>query len=344
MISSVNIHGFRGFSELKLPGLKRFNLFVGRNNVGKTSVLEAIFALLGAASPDIPVRMHAWRRGSQEVPAGDLAAWLFHDGNTASPIELSCKDAKGSHRLRILMTEPRLVLSSGKHGSASQMTDVFVPHYEFISKSRGNFSLAPEFDGNAVTYPRRKGPFAASVFLTRRYWNISEDAKRFQMLEEQKGEDEAVAFLRALEPNLKRLSVYQRPSGDLALRADIGAPRLVPIEYLGEGTVVLARLVLALLSNPGGCLLVDEIESGLHYDAMKSVWSALMGHAATTDVQVFAATHSLECVEAAHRAASERLEYELAVYRLDRTNGKVKAFHFDQEDINTAITCGLEVR
>ena len=47
MYSSLSIKNFQAFQSLKIDGLKRVNLLTGRNNSGKTSVLEALYLLEG---------------------------------------------------------------------------------------------------------------------------------------------------------------------------------------------------------------------------------------------------------------------------------------------------------
>ena len=47
-------------------------------------------------------------------------------------------------------------------------------------------------------------------------------------------------------------------------------------------------LALALANAKGGVLLVDEIDTGLHYSIMGDMWRMVGKLAATLDVQVFA--------------------------------------------------------
>lgn len=51
MISSFHIEGFRGFQDFQARDLGRVNLFVGANNSGKTSLLEALYLLASRADP-----------------------------------------------------------------------------------------------------------------------------------------------------------------------------------------------------------------------------------------------------------------------------------------------------
>src|SRR5712691_4457737 len=46
MLSSVMVTGYRTFRKLRVEGLGRVNLFVGKNNAGKTSLLDAIELLV----------------------------------------------------------------------------------------------------------------------------------------------------------------------------------------------------------------------------------------------------------------------------------------------------------
>ena len=55
------IRGFRGLSALKLDGLGTINILLGANDVGKTSVLEAVFLLTGLAEPKLSVRLQNGR-------------------------------------------------------------------------------------------------------------------------------------------------------------------------------------------------------------------------------------------------------------------------------------------
>ena len=105
-------------------------------------------------------------------------------------------------------------------------------------------------------------------------------------------------------------------------------------------------LVLALSMSEaiGGLLLVDEIENGLHHSVQEEVFSMLLNLAKSFDVQIFATTHSDECIRAAHRAHAGQSLQDFAYYRLDRINGEVKAVGFDREMLETAIAHNMDPR
>ena len=88
MIESVAIRNFRCFKDLTLHDLKRITLIVGENNSGKTSLLEALFLLLGARNPDISLRLNAWR-GIQQYASNweETWGWLFYGKQMAAAID-----------------------------------------------------------------------------------------------------------------------------------------------------------------------------------------------------------------------------------------------------------------
>ena len=83
-----------------------------------------------------------------------------------------------------------------------------------------------------------------------------------------------MAPLRLLEPRLRRLAVLV--TGDIpVIHGDIGIGRMMPISMMGEGTGRLLSILLAMANAPGGTVLIDEIENGLHHSVLAPVWHAL---------------------------------------------------------------------
>ena len=103
----------------------------------------------------------------------------------------------------------------------------------------------------------------------------------------------------------------------------------------------LARLVFAMSSAKDGVVLVDEIENGFHHSVLKKVWTVIERAAEQFNVQVFATTHSYECVTAAQAALkTDNLRY----LRLDVVDSKVRCVTYTPEAIEAAIRHDLEVR
>ena len=128
------------------------------------------------------------------------------------------------------------------------------------------------------------------------------------------------------------------------IHADVGLGRPIPTGLLGDGTQRVLSMALACGNAMGGTVLVDEIENGVHYSKLPHLWRAIATFAAKFEVQVFATTHSNECLSAAHEVFSENAEYPFRLFRLDRTNGEIKAKSYDRDILETAIESAMEVR
>lgn len=61
IFKEVEINNFRGIKHLFLPNLKQVNLLVGKNNCGKSSVLDALFLLSGFSNPLLILRINQFR-------------------------------------------------------------------------------------------------------------------------------------------------------------------------------------------------------------------------------------------------------------------------------------------
>ena len=351
MLRSVQIDSFRALRQLRLDGLSRVNLL---NGTGKTTELEAIFLLLAAHNPEVSIRLNVLRGADAFTSEADETwGWLFHDKDSATPVSLEAQDDGVIAKLVLSLTPAAEILRQvdaarrpGQARASASPSTASMPSELVFEFSRNGLHMRTSalHAGDRVDLAGSAAlAFPASFFLSTHQRNSDEDARRFAKLEEQGRDSEVVAVLRILEPRLKRLSIYTT-GGHAALRADIGAGRLVPVAFMGEGFARTVAVALAVLSAPGGVVLIDEFENGLHYSALQPLWAALSEAANGANAQVVATTHNRECVVAADAAARERLSYDLSVYRLERAGDDVRVIAFTQQTLATALDAGWEIR
>ena len=96
----------------------------------------------------------------------------------------------------------------------------------------------------------------------------------------------------------------------------------------------------------GGVLLIDEIENGLHHSALQVLWKALLLISEQHDVQVFATTHSWECIAslASLLDAERMMDDEVRLFRIDRKAETHRVFSYSSELMRTGIEEKVEVR
>jgi AAA15 family ATPase/GTPase len=125
---------------------------------------------------------------------------------------------------------------------------------------------------------------------------------------------------------------------------DIGLSEMLPLAQVGEGVYHLATILGNLIGEKTDVLLIDEIENGLHHSVHRQIWAGLAKVAKELNVQIFATTHSGECLQAAHWAFLERKPYDFRVIQLFRSEGAVQGRVLDQEHIEAAIEADIELR
>ena len=190
-----------------------------------------------------------------------------------------------------------------------------------------------------VNQPVTKIPLPAAILLPRTR-NPQEDATRLGQLRRQKQGDLLLQALQAIEPKLQSIE-DNSSSGAPMIWGDIGLSELVPLPAMGEGMAQIARLVLAIASAPDGVVLVDEVENGIHHSALPDVWRAIDEAARQFHTQIFATTHSFECVMAAHESLSQD---RFRLHRLEANDAENRCVTYEPDSIDAAIRHNLEVR
>ena len=123
-----------------------------------------------------------------------------------------------------------------------------------------------------------------------------------------------------------------------------GQERPVPLRSLGDGAVRLFGVALALANSQGGFLLIDEAENGIHYSLQRDFWRMVLLTAQANNVQVFATTHSWDCVAGFAQAAVEAEGVEGALVRLDSDGENIRAVEYSERQLQVAAEQGIEVR
>lgn len=348
MYKSFEIANFRGFRNLSLKGLDHINLIAGKNNAGKTGLLEGLFLHAAAVNPALSLTINAFR-GMERIALGNQPQeglpWdsLFFDYQSTSNIQLKSFDRNDKSRTLVIRTEPvASAVVAEQTDTSSLVKDVLVFDYEDENGKKQKVRLlfkGPKPEISPVLHTQSP----TSYLSARRPVGPVEDAIRFGTLQVEKKEGLLLESLRCVEPRLRDITVIVK-AGEPTLHGDIGGSRLLPLPLLGEGTVRLATIVLAIATAPNGTVLIDEIENGLHHTVLTDVWRAIHKVASQFFVQIFATTHSLECIKAAHLAFKGGSAYDFRLHRIDRKDSVTSVITYDQDTLEASLESGLEIR
>jgi AAA15 family ATPase/GTPase len=124
----------------------------------------------------------------------------------------------------------------------------------------------------------------------------------------------------------------------------INSDEPLPLYSLGDGMLHALGISIALVNAKDGILLIDEFENGLYYTVQPDLWQLIFQVARHLNVQVFATTHSWDCVEAFQKAAQEDTQNEGVLIRLESKKDKIVATLFDERRLGIATREQIEVR
>ncbi|MEA3345449.1 MAG: AAA family ATPase [Chloroflexota bacterium] len=356
MYTSFTARNFRCFEYLTVEPLERVNLIAGKNNIGKTAFLEALWLHHGYHNPTLGPKVDGFR-GLEHFVKDEFLWDLFQNFDHERTIELSSQDsAHQSRSLRIEISEhPMSRISAPSRGrelpateAISQETtepvgsEISLDYTDTTGRSVQSRIIVEEEE---IEFERARGVKEPSaIFLAaRRPGDQKRLAERFGNLEIKREQGRIIELLQIIEPRLEDLAVLYRAGAPMTY-GDIGMEQLVPLPLMGDGMGRLLRIALAIPEVQDGVLLVDEVENGLHYTVMRKIWEAIANLAREYNVQVFATTHSEECIRAAHQAFSTDEQYDFALHRLERVKGAIRAVTYDKETLGAALEAGLEVR
>ena len=158
-------------------------------------------------------------------------------------------------------------------------------------------------------------------------------------------EELVISALKIIQPDIEKIGFsisYLHNIIRLKVK-NIDTP--VPINSMGEGMYIALSIAMSLVTAENGVLLVDEIETGLHYEAQTDMWRLILETAKELNVQVFATTHSWDCIAAFQEALSQVEDSSIGkLFRLDSKYGKLRAVEYDAEDLEVVTREGIEVR
>lgn len=353
MIKSLDIQGYRCFERLTVPDLARVNVFVGRNNAGKTALLDAVDLLMS--------RKESWALWRASMRRGELVS--RHTG----PENVGGYYAGLSLAVIAAGRPQPFVGSLGVEGRAEDsvwscslewMEGASLRQLRWDRDRRGGPLFSTTGDTLETRIPNgadptrilgRSNPVEGQVkplrFLGTVYdlgAMLAEGWAEFALTE---GEELVQQALRVIEPDVERVAYL--PSEGSGRGSDFvvklrGVRDRVPMGSLGDGMRRLLALAMTLVQSRGGVLLVDEMDTGLHYSVMPALWRLVLETARRLDVQVFATTHSRDCLEGIAALPPDVLGDDLAVYRLER--GNPVAVRYAGAEMAIAAEAALEVR
>jgi len=345
MITNLQFENFRGFNALKLEGLKRVNLVVGRNNAGKTSLLEGIGAV---TNPERFVDMPRLLRSTTGDYNLRYFRWLIRDKENIRAASLEASGPGTECKIRLTRFQNQEMVPAP--GGWQEVSSLPFP-------TGGGMALfAPTDRTIAADHVRklmdRTGHSRAAAIQTRvavRVMSVHPHppevlVKLFAQAVRKKGGEERIEkLMQQVDDRVIKLRVEPAEDGNHIV-VDLGLSEMLPLSQVGQGLYRLVAIFSELIGGQPGICIIDELENGIHHSLLEQVWTGLAVVAEELNIQFFVSTHSYECIQAAHEAFLKRPEYDFSIVQLFRVEGAVQGRVLERVQIEAALSGGIDLR
>jgi len=117
------------------------------------------------------------------------------------------------------------------------------------------------------------------------------------------------------------------------------------LNEFGDGLSKYVGFVSLLLAIERGIVFIDEIENGIHYTNFDKLWEIILEISKKQNIQVFATTHSKECIESYARVSKKQQDDEITFIELGKNKqSQIRAIVMDSERFYRELDSENEVR
>ncbi len=352
-IQDITIENYKSLEHFEAKGFGKINLITGKNNVGKTSLLEALYLNLGPGNPTLPLNILS-RIGLNRIsPEGTTNInYLFSKNNITNSINFNVNTKNhGVNKLEIklrdaLPNEISMINNpiKGEDSINVGTGNIKTLEYKIVRKTQPSITHRLLISPNGVIPLGKPGlPYPDSVFISSELTSsFDNEVDRYDFINKSNLVERFEEVIRIVEPDLRRTSLGINNSLPIIL-ADVGYG-LAPLNLLGSGGKKLTQIFLALAYANNSVVLIDEIEGSFHFSKLNDVWKAIIEFVKNNDTQLFATTHSSECLKAAFETSHELGFEDLLLHRLDRKDEKSQLYTFSGQKLESMLENDWELR
>ena len=376
MLQSLHIKNYRNLKELQIDSLSQINLINGENNTGKTSLLEALAIYANNVNLEslcqmIESRGERLHQNNREIDissAFDFFSSIFTDRdiNTADEKAIIIGEKSDFQiKIQFLAYFDEIINEQGERkrkriiindNNAKQYPDYKIGlmiNSDIIPMEYFSSSMPLSYRINRA---REEKEVAHSEYISTNNIDKEINAKLFDNIILTEQEKSVIKALNIIEPNIEGLAFIDdrenvrsfNGSRDKSRNAVVkikNKTERLPIKSMGDGINRILTIILAMVNCQNGFLLIDEFENGLHYKVQEKLWEIIFKLAKDLNVQVFATTHSSDCINSFSRVLDDN-EYNVTgqFIRLDNRDGIIQPEIINSDVLKIADNQKIELR
>lgn len=374
MLNSLNIKNYRNLKDLTIKSLGRVNLITGKNNTGKSTLLEAV-AIYATKGDFNLINQLLEERGEKAIS----------EVSSKNPIQANLKTLSSLFNNRVIGFDANDAISIGglentlfgtEMSASNSVVIRFVKYMDEITKDNQgntfkrrvfiqegletteNYKIGFEVKTDKSSYVlsldedrlfRRfilnPSQYNVQIVKTR---NIDRDTNSylFDKIALTNKEQYVISALKIIEPLTERIAfVEDAPRRRNAVIKLSDSQNILPLQSMGDGINRILTIILALVNSDNGYLLIDEFENGLHYSVQEKLWKIIFHLSKQLNIQVFATTHSEDCIRGFQGALNNQENLSAGkLIRLDNHNNVIRQVEFDAEDLKIVAEQDIEIR
>ncbi|MCW8313504.1 AAA family ATPase [Sphingobacterium sp. InxBP1] len=328
-ITKISVCNFKQFNKIEIKDIGLLNLIVGDNNIGKTTALE-MFLITDDPDEYYKRLIYSYIERAKIIPdkypTSAKTEYFYRIDETFindflnynNPINPTFVLTSGRriNKLNVLINENQELLSSFKNLNLKR-----------IKKRIDMLSYNDSLMLPLYSYGRGYGKDLSTFFDS----YIRKDRKL---------EVEFIENLKLFILNVENVLLTADGSINLRIKDDIVDK---PLHSFGDGANKLFRILVLLTIHKGKILLIDEIDSGIHFSRFERFWEIIITIAVRDNTQIIATTHNLECINYFARALNNGAKDLARVIQISKTD-RLKTTTFDFLNFNFALEDNFELR
>lgn len=349
-IEQLNIENFRGFNSLQIDDCAKINVLIGKNDVGKTSILEAIFLLSGMSNPQLALNINMLR-GIFPQNIQNLE-YLFHNLNLQQLPTLKAIFSNRYYRklqlspLELKITELSERTQGNYNFQAPALSGLNLDFFEKYpdKEQEDHYKSSLEYLTDKIQYKMDNNyieEIKASFIHSEGSQNNPSDI--ISQIVKEKKDEELLHLLQEFDSDIETFKML--PDGlYIGMK---GIAKLMLSNVVGGGLKKFIAIAANMVAHQNSIVLIDELENGIHYSAYPLIWKALFKSVQNNNNQLFITTHSYEELVALQHLLRNNAVYQpqMALYMINKSekNG-FEAFRYGYEGLNSAIENENEIR
>jgi AAA15 family ATPase/GTPase len=336
-MQSIKIKRYRCFEDTSIQDLGKINLFGGRNNVGKTALLEAIFLLNQPSNSAVSSILRLRQETAKIMTAMPSRAWnnLFLNHKKELGCEISAIVTPTiSYKVRLSTNENATdFIDSIKKNKEKEEENALIFADRLSSEKVIKSSLTIEALENEVV--KNSNIFVVSpdgvigrgaVFNFNDINFITANAKNdMNTIAEAIGKsklegthDILLAIFKTIDDEIEAFDTITI-GGEGVVMLKIKEKPQMPLTMFGDALYRTLNIALHIINHQKSIILIDEIENGIFHENQENVWEMLFKLANRFDVQIFATSHSAEMIKAFQSVVqSENFQADARYFKLER--------------------------